>query len=120
MAAPSYLLERPVLWFWLGEPPPWVPANGRAHSRWRDLLEDVKRCLGAVVDGTRLAPNRGLLPPSGPVLLSPALEALVASSPSPVHMSAGAARGVRRLLRERGLSLALSACPGGYVLEVAR
>ncbi|GAC1329022.1 MAG: hypothetical protein NVSMB17_05000 [Candidatus Dormibacteria bacterium] len=117
VAVPRQLLELPVIWTWLGAPPEWLPVSARVHARWRGLVGDLRNCLEAAVAGIRLAPNRGLLPPGGPLMLSPALEALVASSPFAVTMSPRAAGGVRRLLMRRGLPLVVRITPSGYVLE---
>jgi hypothetical protein len=110
-------LRRPVLWFWNGASPTWLPAHHRSFASWRDLLADVRRCLNRSVGGVRLAPNRGLVGPGSELILSPALEGLVGGCPAPVTISARARGSVARILDRYALPLALVTEIAGTRLE---
>ncbi|MFN2463984.1 MAG: hypothetical protein ABR573_08805 [Candidatus Dormibacteria bacterium] len=101
------LLLRPVLWFWLGTPPGWVPASTRAHRGWRPLAEDISACLSRSVGGVRLAPNRGLVGADKRLIRSPILEALIATGDVPLELSSRAVAPLSRMLRRDSLPLRL-------------
>lgn len=105
--AVAAVIRRPVIWFWLGTAPRWFPPHGRVHARWRDLLADVRTCLDRSLAGVSLAPNRGLIGPGRELVLSPELEALVASSPTPVTMARRAEGPLNRVLARHRLPLTL-------------
>ena len=111
------LLAKPILWFWLGDLPGGSAIPARRHTRWPDLADDVQRCAGRSVGGVRLAPNRGLIGPGGELVLSPALEGLVSSSPAPIRVSTGALRSVSRAIARSGLPVRVIAGRGHARLE---
>jgi hypothetical protein len=111
------LTGRPVAWYWLGAPPDGVPVQTRVHSRWRDLLAEVKERLHCTIADVKLAPNRGLLAPSGELVLSPDLEGLLAMSPHPFRLRPRAAAAVDRLLAGHALPLELVRDSGAVWLE---
>lgn len=106
-AAFARVIGRPVIWFWLGTPPTWLPSHRRAHASWPAVLADARTCVARSLGGLRLAPNRGLIGPGGELVLSAELEALVATSPDPVTVSARSEASVRRVLQRRHLTLPL-------------
>ena len=113
------VLSLPVLWFWLGVAPGWVPSHRRAHRGWRDLVADIRGCLGRSIGGVSLAPNRGLHGPWKQLILSPGLEGLVASSPDPVAMPTRVEALLKQAMRKHDLPLTLVREPTGVRVERA-
>lgn len=112
------LAGRPVLWFWLGQLPSGLPVHARRHDRWPSLADDVRHAIARSVGGVRLAPNRGLVGPSGELVLSPPLEGLLCS-PVPMQMTTSARRSAAFSLRRSGLPLRLISQDGFARLEAA-
>lgn len=113
------VIPRPVIWYWFGSAPAWLPAHARLHTRWRSLAADVSQCLGRSIGGVSLAPNRGLLGPRAELVLSPELEALIASSPAPVTMPARGRAAATRVVTRHRLPLLLASTGSGMRVEEA-
>lgn len=111
------IASKPILCFWLGDPPGPLLAAARTHTQWRALVEDVRACVGRSLAGLTLAPNRGLLAPGGNLVLSAALEGLLSSSPEPLTMSSSTFRAAARVLARHPLPLRLRSQDGAARLE---
>jgi hypothetical protein len=113
----TQLIDKPVLWFWLGDLPASLPVHGRGHDRWPDLAADVNRCAARSVAGVRLAANRGLIGPAGQLVLSAALEGLLSSSPEALRLPPRALRSAARAIQRHRLPLRLVSRNGETRLE---
>lgn len=120
-AAPAATLARldgkPVLWFWLGDPPDVTPRGTRLHRRWRDLARDVTGCLGRSLAGLRLAPNRGLLAPGGGLVLSAEVEGLLSSGEAALPLASNLARSATRAVIRHKLPVRMRTEDGMCKLE---
>ena len=80
-ALASVLRNRPVLTYWLGNPPVGLPSHARCFDRPAALLEAVRCACTATVGGMRLAPGSGVELEDGTLLRGATLESLIAAYP---------------------------------------
>ena len=111
--AVQLLARLPALLFWRGPRPAGRPLHARDCERFSELVAAMEAALGAAVGGVRLAPGTGLTMPDAAHATSPALEALVASHPSPVFGLARHCRAVATTLDSHGVALRLARTGAG-------
>jgi hypothetical protein len=80
-ALASVLRDRPVLTYWLGDPPVGLPSHARYFDRPAALLDAVRSACAGSVGGMRLAPGSGVELEDGTLLRGATLESLVAAYP---------------------------------------
>jgi len=75
------LRTRPVLTYWLGDPPAGLPSHARWFERPAALLQAVRGACTADVGGMRLAPGGGVELDDGTLMRGATLESLVSAYP---------------------------------------